>query len=652
MGRKYEQVRYTPIDGVSSDRISVLDDNKQLTLPNGERLNMPHNVRIIFEVENLKQATLATVSRCGMVYFNDDHVTVSSMLDEYLHRLCNNENTFFVNDLLDRKNSSAGVRAVLADCFKSMFYQHDLVTKALELAEAASHIMAFTVSRSIATLCALCDSIVDSVLAYNSQHTDFELSEQQIIKYVRAKFVLNLVWSFAGDCTTTIRTNFASRICDMVSIDLPEQLIGVSLIDYDVELPESAWYPWARKVPVVEIDPSAITSTNIVIPTTDTLRHESILYAWLAARRSFILCGPPGSGKTMTLFNALRKLPNVETVGLNFSSATSPDLVLKTLEQYCEYRKSINGSLMCPAQPDRWLILFCDEINLPARDAYGTQRVIAFLRQLIEAKGYWRTSDQTWINLERVQIVGACNPPSDVGRSPFSTRFLRHIPVLMVDYPAQASLEQIYGTFVRAALKFIPTLRGYSEALTAGMIELYLRSQAHFTTTQQSHYIYSPRELTRWVRGIAEAIKPLESLSVEELVRIWAHEAERLFEDRLVTKDERAWSAEAIKGVCCKHFPNSNISQALQRPILYSNWTSKHYLPVNQTDMRVYIRARLRTFCEEEYETSIIPTDEAIEHILKIDRVFKQPQGHLILIGVSGSGKVCNTAMLRTWLTV
>lgn len=40
----------------------------------------------------------------------------------------------------------------------------------------------------------------------------------------------------------------------------------------------------------------------------------------------------------------------------------------------------------------------------------------------------------------------------------------------------------------------------------------------------QPHYIYSPRELTRWVRGIYEAIRPLDTLSPEMLVRTWAHE--------------------------------------------------------------------------------------------------------------------------------
>ena len=106
------------------------------------------------------------------------------------------------------------------------------------------------------------------------------------------------------------------------------------------------------------------------------------------------------------------------------------------------------------------------------------------------------------------------------------------MPVVYVDYPGETSLTQIYGTFNRAMLRLVPSLKPYAQPLTSAMVELYLMSQERFTHDLQPHYIYSPREMTRWVRGICEALRPLETLDAEGLVRIWAHEAFRLFHDR------------------------------------------------------------------------------------------------------------------------
>ena len=61
----------------------------------------------------------------------------------------------------------------------------------------------------------------------------------------------------------------------------------------------------------------------------------------------------------------------LQVVVLNFSSATTPELLLKTFDHYCEYKRTPNGVVMSPVQLGKWLVLFCDEINLPDQDKYG-----------------------------------------------------------------------------------------------------------------------------------------------------------------------------------------------------------------------------------------------------------------------------------------
>jgi dynein heavy chain 1 len=73
-------------------------------------------------------------------------------------------------------------------------------------------------------------------------------------------------------------------------------------------------------------------------------------------------------------------------------------------------------------------------------------------------------------------FVGACNPPTDAGRNPMSDRFLRHAPLIFVDFPGPESLKQIYGTFNRAMIQRTPVLRNYADPLTEAMVEFYTES--------------------------------------------------------------------------------------------------------------------------------------------------------------------------------
>lgn len=62
-----------------------MDDNKTLTLINGDRIAMSKYMSLVFEVQDLAVASPATVSRAGMVYLDVDDLGYRPFVDSWLN---------------------------------------------------------------------------------------------------------------------------------------------------------------------------------------------------------------------------------------------------------------------------------------------------------------------------------------------------------------------------------------------------------------------------------------------------------------------------------------------------------------------------------------------------------------------------------------
>lgn len=65
---------------------TVMDDNKVLTLVSNDRIPLSPEMRLIFEISNLKNATPATVSRAGVLFINETDIGWMPYMNQWLER--------------------------------------------------------------------------------------------------------------------------------------------------------------------------------------------------------------------------------------------------------------------------------------------------------------------------------------------------------------------------------------------------------------------------------------------------------------------------------------------------------------------------------------------------------------------------------------
>lgn len=276
---------------------SVLDDNKMLTLPSGERLSLPNNVRIILEVDSLAHTTPATVSRCGMVWFSDDNVTADMCLKHLLGTLASED---LVGDRAPDQEVPGAQSLFLSTISPFIVSDSDrtspLVVDALDFALKEGHVMDPSRDRLLHTFKALLVQGISLAIEYDENHPDFPMTGEHMAKFAKRWLLHSLLWSFCGSSSWAVRKKFSDMLLRTSGIVLPGET-DHCLFDYRVRVDDGEYELWSDSVPRMEIESHRVAATDVVITTTDTVRHSDILGAWLGRRLPLVLCGPPGSGK-------------------------------------------------------------------------------------------------------------------------------------------------------------------------------------------------------------------------------------------------------------------------------------------------------------------------------------------------------------------
>jgi dynein heavy chain 1 len=208
---------------------SVLDDNKLLTLPNGERLALLPNIRIVFEVQDLKYATAATVSRCGMVWFSDNTVKVQDAMKCFLTGLRKNPvriplHAGQVEGMADKKLQMV-VQNKCADAIEEQIIgDASLLETALEEAAKIFTIMDFVPLQSMNSYFDLVRVGVQNILDYNGGHEEFPLADDILTKFIKRHSLKSIAWACGGAMGMDDRLQFGRDLIKYSTEDVPDEL--------------------------------------------------------------------------------------------------------------------------------------------------------------------------------------------------------------------------------------------------------------------------------------------------------------------------------------------------------------------------------------------------------------------------------------------
>ena len=643
-----------PVDAIwIEDLNTVLDDNKILTLANGDRIPMTPNVKIMFEVETLVNASPATVSRAGIIYVSETDLDWSPTVEGWVRKQPPSQQTLL--RALFMKYMGASTPTDPGHCF-------DYLNRNMHQVMSTSR---------VGVTQALCD--LYNGLTAGKNAIDISIDTEARMERI---WLYCLCWTVGGLLEADGRHKFDAfiRNIDKNSTIMPKCNEGETIYEYYVYGETGNWVLWRPPKWQYPVGQEKLDFSNLLVPTMDSTRACYNCMHVHKQKKAICMVGGEGTAKTSTALMFFRTLDPADMLvkRVNFSSATTPFMCQSAIEVELEKRGGRNFG----PPGGKAMTIFMDDLSMPEINAWGDQPTLEMVRLIVEFGGFCfldKDKRGDFKVCEDLQFMAAMQHPGG-GKNDIPNRLKRSFFIFNMVLPSITSINDIYGQMLNGrfpANRVSADTLKVVQVLTATTISLWKTVKDKLLPTPTKfHYIFNLRELSRVFQGIL--LTPSETVRTggfrceqkiapfhgggATLLRIWKHECARVFSDKLTNLKDQATYSDFMDQHVREAF-GTEMLELCKEPFFMVNFLRPEVFDADGSILedapKLYepggtleeIRPKVQTFLEK-YNTEfpakkmeLVLFNDALEHLLRINRLMEMPRGSGLLVGVGGSGK-------------
>ena len=512
-----------PVDTLWIENLnSVLDDNKTLTLANGDRIPMYPDSKIVFEPDNVDNASPATVSRNGMIYMSSSGLEYNPIVKGWLlHMVAEKKITQQESD-------------ILLSLYEASF---------IELNNFAT----ITLNAKMKLL--ECSYIMQSCQILEGLIPQKEDNSSLPREHLEKLYIFSLMWSVGALQELDDRAKMEEWMRSNTELAMPqiEEGSGDTIFEFKVDK-EGNWEHWEKHVEAyVYPTDSTPQYASILVPNVDNVRTDFLIHTIAKQSKGVLLIGEQGTAKTVIIKGYMSKYNTEEHLSKNltFSSATQPGNFQRAIESYIDKRV---GTTYGPPAGKKCTV-FIDDVNMPTINEWGDQITNEIVRQLMGTNGFYSLEKPgDFTHIQDLQLVAAMIHPGG-GRNDIPSRLKRQFAVFNCTLPSNASIDKIFGViglghfckergFSPPVIGMVNNLIGITRVLWQNTKVKMLPTPAKF------HYVFNLRDLSRIWEGILH-IDSDTCTNVETLFALWKHECTRVIADRFTNDEDKDWFDKA-----------------------------------------------------------------------------------------------------------